>query len=433
MSRTSSRRRAVSSFGSRTDVGCVRDHNEDSLAVAPPLYVVCDGMGGHAAGEVASEIAVDVITARAPRNADAAALGQAVEEANLAIIEAAQQGRGRAGMGCTCTAAIIEKERLVIAQVGDSRAYLLHQGTMQQLTRDHSLVADLIEAGEITEAEARVHPKRSMITRALGSDPRTQPDLFEVKVESGDRLLLCSDGLTTMLEDPQIERILRHSTDPQRCAAQLVNEANALGGYDNITVIVVDIEGLAAQKQKRAVIKSRVTAITILVLLAAIVAAGIYGFNYYVSQSAYIIDNNGKVAIYQGVPGDVFGLSSHTLIKITNVETDELQPGTAKSLREGGIRVSSLEEAEALVREYEAQIEETKQAEESGAASESSNAAGSSAAGDTADGTAGDNTVNDTETDAETDTATSTGAGSSNTSSDAANTTNTQETQGGRA
>ena len=140
------RKKSGATFGSRTDVGCVREHNEDSLAVAPPLYVVCDGMGGHAAGEVASEIAVDVICDRAPAHPDASALGQAVEEANLAII--------RAAMGCTCTAAMLEKDKLVIAQVGDSRAYLLHKGQMQQLTRDHSLVADLIEAGQITEAEA---------------------------------------------------------------------------------------------------------------------------------------------------------------------------------------------------------------------------------------------------------------------------------------
>ena len=244
------RKKSGATFGSRTDVGCVREHNEDSLAVAPPLYVVCDGMGGHAAGEVASEIAVDVICDRAPAHPDASALGQAVEEANLAIIRAAREGVGRAGMGCTCTAAMLEKDKLVIAQVGDSRAYLLHKGQMQQLTRDHSLVADLIEAGQITEAEARVHPQRSVITRALGSDPRTQPDLFELTVEAGDRLLLCSDGLSTMLEDDQIAKILASHSEPQRCAAQLVNEAVGRGGYDNVTVIVVDVgPGRAAPPQ----------------------------------------------------------------------------------------------------------------------------------------------------------------------------------------
>lgn len=348
------RKKSNAQFGSRTDVGCVREHNEDSLAVAPPLYVVCDGMGGHAAGEVASEIAVDVIAQSAPDHANAAALGQAVEEANLAIIKAAREGVGRAGMGCTCTAAILEKDRLVIAQVGDSRAYLLHHGKLQQLTRDHSLVADLIEAGQITEAEARVHPQRSVITRALGSDPRTAPDLFEISVEAGDRLLLCSDGLSTMLEDNQIEKILASSDDPQRCAAQLVNEAIGRGGYDNVTVIVVDITGLAEQHRRKMTRRSRATAIMLGVLLVGILGACAYGFNYLANNSAYLVEENGKVAIYQGVPGDVFGFSAHKLVRVTDVGVDELQPGTANRLREEGIKVDSVEAAERLVSEYEA-------------------------------------------------------------------------------
>lgn len=356
MARTRGRKKTNATFGSRTDVGCVRDHNEDSLVVAPPLYVVCDGMGGHAAGEVASEIAVDVIAQRTPEHADAAALGQAVEEANLAIIRAAREGVGRAGMGCTCTAAMLEKERLVIAQVGDSRAYLLHQGRLQQLTRDHSLVADLIEAGQITEAEARVHPQRSVITRALGSDPRTQPDLFEINVEAGDRLLLCSDGLSTMLEDPQIEKILASHDDPQRCAAQLVNEANGLGGYDNVTVIVVEVTGLAEQRRRKMTRKSRITAIMLIALLAAILAACAYGFTYLASHSAFLVEENGKVAIYEGVPGDVFGFSANRLVEVTDVAVDDLQPGTANRLREEGIKVADVAAAKSLVAEYEREI-----------------------------------------------------------------------------
>lgn len=358
------RRKAKTPFGSRTDVGCLRDHNEDSLAVAPPLYVVCDGMGGHAAGEVASEIAVDVITKRAPDTPDAEALGQAVEEANLAVIQAAREGVGRAGMGCTCTAAILEKERLVLAQVGDSRAYLLHHGSMQQLTRDHSLVADLVEAGQITEAEARVHPQRSVITRALGSDPRTEPDLFEINVEAGDRLLLCSDGLSTMLEDHEIEKILANNEDPQRCAAQLVNEANGRGGYDNVTVIVVDVTGLAEQRRRRMTRRSRATAIMLGVLLVGILGACAYGFNYLASNAAYLTEQDGKVAIYQGVPGDVFGISFHSLSRVTDVAVDDLQPGTARRLREECIKVDSLADADRLVAEYQAEIAAKRAADE---------------------------------------------------------------------
>ena len=155
-------RRSSSFFGSRTDVGCIRDHNEDSLVVTPPLFAVADGMGGHAAGEVASEIAIQILAEQAPKHPNAEALGRAVEAANQEVIAAAAQGRGRAGMGTTLTAAMLENERLVIAQVGDSRAYLLHNGKLQQLTRDHSLMADMIDAGQLTPEEARVHPNRSM-------------------------------------------------------------------------------------------------------------------------------------------------------------------------------------------------------------------------------------------------------------------------------
>ena len=195
------RKGALTSFGSRTDIGCLRDHNEDSLVVTPPLFAVADGMGGHAAGEVASEIAVRVLSELAPEHPDGEALGRAIEEANRAVIQAAREGRGRQGMGTTMTAAMLEGERLVIAQVGDSRAYLLHQGKLQQLTRDHSLMADMIEAGQLTPEEARTHPQRSVITRALGRDAHLHPDIYEINVETGDRLLICSDGLSGMVCD----------------------------------------------------------------------------------------------------------------------------------------------------------------------------------------------------------------------------------------
>ena len=244
------RRGAITTFGSRTDVGCVREQNEDSLVVAPPLFVVADGMGGHAAGEVASEIAVETIAKNAPEHPDPDVLAAAVEEANRAIIDAAVTGEGRAGMGTTCTAAMLEEDRLVIAQVGDSRAYLLHHGCLSQITRDHSLVAALVEAGRITPEEARVHPQRSVITRALGNDPATRPDIFEVNVEAGDRLLLCSDGLSGMVLDHDIEEVMNRVRDPQRCASQLVNQAIAAGGQDNVTVIVADVQG-TREKQRR--------------------------------------------------------------------------------------------------------------------------------------------------------------------------------------
>ena len=149
-------------YGSRTDVGLVRNHNEDSLIAAPPLFAVADGMGGHAAGEIASEVAIQTLLQHAPDSPNGDNLARAVVAANRAVIRAAREGMGREGMGTTMTAAMLEGRRLVVAQVGDSRAYLLHQGMLQRITRDHSLMADYIESGQITEEEAKTHPQRSV-------------------------------------------------------------------------------------------------------------------------------------------------------------------------------------------------------------------------------------------------------------------------------
>ena len=344
------RKGATTTFGSRTDIGCLRDHNEDSLVVTPPLFAVADGMGGHAGGEVASEIAVNVLAERAPAHPDPAALGRAVEEANRAIIVAAHEGRGREGMGTTMTAAMLEGERLIIAQVGDSRAYLLHQGKLQQLTRDHSLMADMIEAGQLTPEEARSHPNRSVITRALGSDPHTQPDLYEINVETGDRLLICSDGLSGMVCDNDIESTLARVRDPQRCASQLVNEAIANGGHDNVTVIVADVTGFAEVRRKKMARKTKLSIALVLVLFAAIVGGTAWGTNEYLHNAAYLANDNGKVAIYRGVPGSVFGLGYSELVKTTDVSVSDLQPGFQERLKEGW-RVDCVEGAESLVAE----------------------------------------------------------------------------------
>ena len=351
-----SRRSALTTVGSRTDIGCVRDHNEDSLVVTPPLFVVADGMGGHAAGEVASEIAVNVIAKEAPTTIDANGLAQAVEAANREVLLASHDGRGREGMGTTVTAAILEGERLLVAQVGDSRAYLFHNGKLQQITRDHSLMADLIEAGKITPEEARVHPQRSVITRALGSDPLMRPDIYEIDVATGDKLLLCSDGLSSMITNEQIEAVMRRTADPQRCAAQLVNEAIAAGGYDNVTVIVADVTGQAEKKMKKAVGKSRRWLALVISLFVLIVAGAVAGFGYYATHSAYVAEDHGKVAVYSGIPGDFLGISFSLFEYDTDISVEDLQPGVAKRLQEG-IRVDDLEAAEALVAEYQKEID----------------------------------------------------------------------------
>lgn len=386
-------RNAKATFGSRTDVGCIREHNEDSLVVAPPLFAVADGMGGHAAGEVASEIAVQVVSELAPATPDSQALGAAVEAANDAIMQAAFEGRGREGMGTTMTAAMLEGERLVIAQVGDSRAYLLHQGTLQQLTRDHSLMADMIEAGQLTPEEARVHPRRSVITRALGSAPNTRPDLYEINVEAGDRLLLCSDGLTTMLHDSEIEAIMSRTWDPQHCAEQLVGEAVAAGGYDNVTVVVADVEGFAEARRKKMARKTKLWLAAVLVLFAALIAGAGFALHHWVSASAYLADNDGTVAIYSGVPGSVLGLSFSELQEDTGVAVDDLNPGLAQRLRDGGVAADSLEDARALAEEYAADAERNRAAKNGATSgSDAAEAEGSATASEssTGDGNAPD-------------------------------------------
>lgn len=355
-------------FGSRTEVGHVREHNEDSLVAVPPLFAVADGMGGHEAGEVASEIAINTITELAPDHADSDALARAVCAANLNVIKAPAHGVGREGMGTTLTAAILEGERLIIAQVGDSRAYLLHQGKLQQLTRDHSLMADMIEAGQLTEAEARVHPNRSVITRAIGSDPHMQPDIYELNVETGDRILLCSDGVCTMIEDPQIQHIMAHSRTAQECADGLVAAALEAGGFDNATAVVVDVEGFREVRQRKAQRKSKALYAFLIAAVVAIFAAAGFTAYQYVNNSAYLVNQDGKVAVYRGLQDEFLGMPLSSLDRVTDVEVAKLSPAVAQRIN-NGISVGSMTEANDLISSYEEEI-----AREEAATAQSENA-----------------------------------------------------------
>lgn len=389
---TSSVEVVSSYYGSRTEIGNVREHNEDSLTVLPPLFAVADGMGGHEAGEVASEITINTLNDLAPQSADAEALARAVVAANLNVIKAPSQGVGREGMGTTLTAAILEKERLVIAQVGDSRAYLLHNGSLQQLTRDHSLMADMIEAGQLTEAEARVHPNRSVITRAIGSDPHMQPDLYELNVETGDRLLLCSDGICGMIEDHEIASIMRQAPSAQSCADQLVEAALAAGGFDNATAVVVDVEGFKAVREKKQARKSKALAIGAIVCLLAALACAVFAGYYYVNNSAYLIEQDGKVAVYRGLNEELFGIPLSNLEYTSGVEVDKLNPGVANRIKEG-MAVGSLEEANNLITTYQQEI--ALQESNPSSNSAASDASNSSEANNTARNS-GSNTSSDT-------------------------------------
>lgn len=343
------------SFGSRTDIGYVRDHNEDSLIIIPPLFAVADGMGGHEAGEIASEITVNTLAELAPSHLDAEGLTAAVEAANYNVMKAPRQGIGRDGMGTTLTAAMLEGERLLIAQVGDSRAYLLHKGHLQQITRDHSLMADLIEAGQITPEEARVHPNRSVITRAIGSAIHMRPDIYELNVDAGDRILLCSDGLSSMISNNAIESIMRRQSDAQHCADELVTAALENGGADNVTVVVADVPGFSEVREKKRAHKSRVFYIGLAIALVAVIFAAGFGGYAFISNSAYLIEENGKVSVYRGTPDDFMGIKLSTLDHTTNVDVDKLQPGVANRIKEG-MSVSSIDEANSLIAGYEEEI-----------------------------------------------------------------------------
>ena len=342
-------------WGARSDVGCIRPHNEDSYLVQSPLFCVCDGMGGHAAGEVASSIAVETIAKTAPQSADAARLAAAVEAANAAVIEAALNGLGKPGMGCTATCAYIENDTLAIAHVGDSRAYLLHEGTLIRVTRDHSYVEELVDAGEITADEARVHPNRSVITRALGSDPAMYADHFTLHIEEGDRLILCSDGLSSMIPDSDIENIATQSSTAQICVDNLVDAALVAGGHDNVTVVVVDLVDDGVMREAQRVRRRNITIAAVLGI-AFVLAAAIWAYAG-VTGSYYLGTYKNTVAVYRGIPGNPLGLKLHWLDSTTTIKLSDLPEDTQNRLK-AGIPQTSVDDAQDTISKYRHQIDE---------------------------------------------------------------------------
>jgi protein phosphatase len=226
-----------------SDLGRQRQGNEDNYYVRAPLFVVADGMGGAQAGEVASEIAVRQFEGGLPDGEDPGeALAALIRAANARIHEQARSDAQHAGMGTTTTAAYLTGDTVVVAHVGDSRCYLLRDGDLIRLTRDHSLVGELVARGKLTEEQAESHPQRSVITRALGSDPDVDVDTFTVEAHPGDVFLLCSDGLTSMVGDESIlEAVEGHRGDLDGAASELVRRANRAGGEDNITVVCFEI------------------------------------------------------------------------------------------------------------------------------------------------------------------------------------------------
>ena len=234
-------------WGQRTDVGITRSANQDAVMANGTLFVVADGMGGHRGGEVASSIAADHF-AQLEILASVEELGEAVEAANDQIRSEAGANQELANMGTTIVVIAVlpvntdaDPLRLAAANVGDSRLYLFENDEMQQVSDDHSLVNELVKAGQITEDEAARHPQRNVVTRALGAEPDVLVDTWELPARIGQRYLLCSDGLVNEVSDSEIVGVLDTFADPELAASQLVDLANASGGRDNITVLILDI------------------------------------------------------------------------------------------------------------------------------------------------------------------------------------------------
>lgn len=297
--------------GSATDIGRVRERNEDSMLVDPPLYVVADGMGGHRGGNVASQIAVETIERLGGEGRGS--LADHVRDANRAVWERSVEDQRLSGMGTTVTAIQVDDDSIALAHVGDSRGYLLRDGLLRQLTTDHTLVARMVQSGEITEEEAEVHPHRNVMTRALGTDEQVEVDEDSIALVDGDRLLLCSDGLTGMVTEDQIQAILETSEQPQQAADRLVKAANRAGGIDNITVVVLDAIGedgdpvgggrRVAPPSGRTIGRWGLRAG--LTLLALIVA--LFGARWWLDRQWYVGPAGESVAIYQGIPLTILG------------------------------------------------------------------------------------------------------------------------------
>ncbi len=324
-------------WGAFSDVGMVRQQNEDSFLAEETLFVVADGMGGHNAGEVASALAVTTLKAGARLGIDdAEVFRELVQQANSAIYTASLDDSTQSGMGTTVTALSIvegEEPRVLVANVGDSRAYLWRSGALSRLSVDHSYVQELVNEGIITPEAARVHPRRNIVTRALGIDRSVMVDVFTHFVRTGDRIVLCSDGLVDEVADTEIAKVLGQHSDPQETAEALVMVANTNGGRDNTTVVVVDVlddiseplvtsvpdntapiymstantelvgvGGVGAVAKK----KSRVGMVLFWSALVVIILSGITIVGVY-ARSGYFIgfDEDSRVAVYRGRVGGV--------------------------------------------------------------------------------------------------------------------------------
>jgi serine/threonine protein phosphatase PrpC len=228
--------------GSMTDKGRIREQNEDAYGFRENIFVVADGMGGHQAGEIASAIAVETILAANFTTAIETELYQAIQKANDSILAAVDQNPELDGMGTTVAVLVVRMAMVYLAHVGDSRIYHYSKQRLVQLTQDHSLVAELVKNGEISASEAKHHPQRNILTQALGSKGEIRSEFQTIACSLGDKFLICSDGLSGIVDEATIAAVLQLDLEPQLLAEKLVNLANEQGGNDNITVIIVEID-----------------------------------------------------------------------------------------------------------------------------------------------------------------------------------------------
>ena len=378
-------------YAARSDTGLVREGNEDSVYAGPRLLAVADGMGGHAAGEVASAVVIAAVSALdedVAGNDLLGALRDAVNQANQNLADMVHGDDDLRGMGTTLTALLAEGSRLGLVHVGDSRAYLLRDGRLRQITTDHTLVQALVDEGRITPEEADVHPQRSFITRTLDGSP-VELDLSIREAKVGDRYLLCSDGLSGVVSDATLEEALRAEPDPDRCADRLVELALRGGGPDNITCIVADVvetaetdaapvvAGAVAPAQpdqrlpdtaagraaamrptrppRRAVTtddaesppRRRRRLLTIVLALLALSALGVGGAAY-VQAQYYVGSSDGKVAVFRGVSGSIVGVPLHRVEQRSDVPVAGL-PGYEQTRVEQGISAASAADARRIV------------------------------------------------------------------------------------
>ncbi|MEO8475900.1 MAG: Stp1/IreP family PP2C-type Ser/Thr phosphatase [Actinomycetota bacterium] len=349
--------------GVATDIGRVREGNEDSYLVDPPLYAVADGMGGHRGGEVASELALETIESLFREGATT--LVEQVRQANRAVFARSQEDRAVSGMGTTLTAAHVEGGAVRLAHVGDSRAYLLRAGALRQLTDDHTLVNRMVKAGEITESEAEVHPHRNVLTRSLGTEAEVHIDEEQVPLMDGDRVLLCSDGLFGMVAEDQIQAILEAEPAPQRAADRLIKAANRAGGVDNITAIVLDVHddgveeapaldpGAADLTPGERVLRRNAPTIRRWIagaVIALVLFAGsLVALRAYVDRQWYVGVADGKVAIYQGIPATPLGYDLHSVAEVTEIDATAAEALTLYAALPEGISANSREGATAIV------------------------------------------------------------------------------------